>query len=276
MNNYLLSLMAILFPAALFAQDIERASNKVSLQYGLHQLSRQDQLFSPMIYHDVSFQNIAALYANENSQRWHTAEIFYSGYEARWHDDYTDVTGAEEKVQTTAPTFITIVGVRYSYLKKIKVTEQGSWSVGGISDNQINAVDNVYGAFGTFGYLGQFSLSPMVRKQFIEGKHEVLIDAFFPLLSWVSRSPYALNDDEYMKNNADHNGFKTVFRYIGDGNIQTVNRLQKFNLDAAYSYSLSDRWQLGGVYRMEFLRSSKPKPLIAVRNNFNLILSFEF
>lgn len=268
--------MAILFPAALFAQDMEKASNKVSLQYGLHQVSRQDQLFSPMIYRDVSFQNIAALYANENSRRWHTAEIFYSGYEARWHDDYTYLTGSEEKEQTTAPTFITIVGVRYSYLKKIKVTEQGSWSVGGISDNQINAVDNVYGAFGTFGYLGQFSLSPMVRKQFIEGKHEVFLDAFFPLLSWVSRSPYALNDDEYMKNNADHNGFKTVFRYIGDGNIQTLNRLQKLNLDAAYSYSLSDRWQLGGVYRMEFLRSSKSKPLIAVRNNFNLKISFEF
>lgn len=268
--------MVIVFPVALFAQDTAKASNKVSLQYGLHQLSRQDELFSPMIYQDVSFQNIAALYANENSRRWHTAEVFYSGYAARWHDDYTYLTGAEEKEQTTAPTFITVAGMRYSYLKKMKVTEQGSWSVGGISDNQINAVDNVYGAFSTFGYLGQFSLSPMVRKQFIEGKHEVLVDAFIPILSWVSRSPYALNDDEFIKNNADHNGFKTVFRYIGDGNIQTINRLQKLNLDADYSYRLSDKWQLGVVYRMEFLRSAKPKPLIAVRNNFNVKISFEF
>lgn len=269
-------LLLIVVPVHLFGQEQGKATNLFQLQYGLNFLSRQDQLFSPMVYHDLSFQNIAALYANESMLRWHTAEVFYSGYEARWHDDYSYLTGTEEKEQTTSPTFITLVGVRYSYLKKIKVTEQGSWSVGGISDNQINAVDNVYGAFGTFGYLGQFSLSPMVRKQLISDRHELMVSAFIPLISWVSRSPYALNDDEYMKNNADHNGFKTVFRYIGDGNLQTINRLQKLNLDAEYGYRLSDRWQLGGVYRLEFLRSSKPKPLIAVRNNFNVKISFEF
>lgn len=275
-DHFVLVVVAWLVPAILLAQDQEESIHAVSVLYGLNQITRQDQLFSPMVYQDVSFRNITVRYVNENTNRCHTAEIFYAGYEAQWHETYTYLTGTDNEVQSTSPTFITLVGARYSFLKKMHVTKQGSWAFGGITDNQINAVDNVYGAFGTFGYLGQFSVSPMVRRQFVRERHELLLSAFFPIISWISRSPYALNDDEYIKNNADHNGFKTVFRYIGDGNIQTINNFQKINFHAAYSYRLSERWKLGGLYGMELLRSAEPKPLIALRNNFNVLITFGF
>ncbi len=160
--------LLIFHPIFLFAQEEQTASNAISLQYGLHLLSRQDLLFSPMVYQAISLQNIGLQYENKNDKRWHMAEIFYTGYQARWHDDYTYSTGTDEvKEQVTSPTAITMAGLRYSYLRKIMSPENGSWSLGGISDNQINSVDNVYSRFATFGYLGQFSLSSMVKRQMI-------------------------------------------------------------------------------------------------------------
>ncbi len=79
-----------------------------------------------------------------------------------------------------------------------------------------------------------------------------------------------------MQNNADHNGLKTVFRYIADGNLQTIKHFQKINLDANYDYRLSDRWLLGAAYRFEILRSSEPKSLIAQQNFFNVKISYLF
>lgn len=276
MRLMILMLTAFMLPAASTGQQKPASINKISLEYGINLISRQDLLFSPMVYQDASFRNISLLYDHVNETRWHHAELFYGGYDAQWHDDYTYLTGIEEDVQTTSPTFITLVGMRYSYLRKLQGGAGNTWSIGGISDNQIHAVDNVYGAFGTFGYLGQFSLSPMVRRQLVYEKHEWIISGYVPVISWISRSPYALNDDEYIKNNADHNGFKTVFRYIGDGNIQTVNRFLKFNLDVDYSYHLSTAWSLGAAYRVEFLRSTRPKTLSDMRNNINLKISYQF
>ena len=152
-----------------------------------------------------------------------------------------------------------------------------TWLIGGISDNQINAVENVYGAFSTFGYLGQFSIAPAAKAEFaINEKNTVAVTAWIPLLSWVARSPYALNDDEYMKNNADHNGLKTFFRYVGDGNIQFINHFQKLNLDAEYQYRISEHWLAGAGYQFEFLRNSEPKTLIAYQHYFNLNITYQF
>lgn len=272
-----LLLFSFLIPVTGIAQENTNASNDLSIQYGLDLIHRQDLLFSPMVYHDLSFKNASLQYSNENIRRWHIASITFALYKARWHDDYEYLSGFEVTTYTTAPTSITLVGVRYCFLEKIKLTEHGSWSAGGLADNQINSVDNLYGGFGTFGYLGQFSLSPAARKQLLIGeKQELLLTVYFPLISWVSRSPYALNDDEYMHNNADHNGFKTLLRYIGDGKIQTVNRLQKLNLDVEYNYQWAKRWQVGGIYRMEYLRNTKPKTLTAFRNDLHLKITFKF
>lgn len=276
MRGFLL-LVFLAHVSLLQAQD-NKSINKLTLQYGIHFFSRQDQLFSPMIYHATSPLNLNLQYTNKNDKRIHLAEAEFNLYKASWHDQYDFFTGFDEiKTQTTLPSGFTVVTARYAYLRYLNSTSIGEWWIGGITDNQINSIDNEYGPAATFGYFAHFSLAPVVQWRYqLSDRHDVHAIAWLPILSWVSRSPYAVHDDEYMQNNADHNGFKTFFRYVGDGNIHLLNRYQQFNLNLGYSYALSKNWDLGAEYRFEFFRDSKPKTVISYQNFINLQASFIF
>jgi hypothetical protein len=94
----------------------------------LHILARQEQLFSPMVYHAVTPVNFQLQYENENETRLHVATVIFNNYNARWHDEYTYLTGSDEvKEVETSPTLITLVQARYGYLKKIKKEEKMTW-----------------------------------------------------------------------------------------------------------------------------------------------------
>lgn len=261
----------------LYAQD-EKAENSLGLQYGIHFLSRQDQLFSPMVYHAVSPLNGNLNFMNQKENRIHWAELEFNLYDASWHEPYNYQTGFDSiETHTTLPTGYTVVSLRYSFLKSVSEAPSLKLYAGGISDNQINAIDNQYAQFSTFGYFAHLSLAPVVKASYaISGKHQLEVVAWLPLISWISRSPYAVNDDEYMQDNADHNGVKTFFRYLGDGNIHLINRYQQFNLNVGYSYLLSNRWLIGAEYRFEFMRDTKPLTMISYQHFINLKTSFQF
>lgn len=276
-KGYLLFISLLLAACSLKAQD-EKAGNKFDLQYGIHIFARQDQLFSPMIYHDASPVNLSLGYSNKKEQRLHFAEAAFTYYNAAWHDQYNYQTGFDSiKTQTTLPSGFTVVTVRYAYLRDLNVVSFGSWWIGGITDNEINSIDNEYGPSATFGYFAHFSIAPIVNWQYqLADRHVFHASSWLPLVSWIARSPYAIQNEEYMINNQNHNGFKTFWNYLGDGNLHLINRYQQFNLNCDYQYSISGHWNIGAEYRFEFFHDSKPEPVISYQNFFNLKASFLF
>lgn len=275
--KYLLLFAALLAISDLNAQD-EMAKNKIGLHYGLHFFARQDQLFSPMIYHSTSPLNLNLNYANEKSKKIHWAEAEFTLYDASWHDPYDYQTGFDSiKTQTTLPTGYTVVTARYAYLRHLATNSLGEWWLGGMNDNQINSIDNQYGPFATFGYFAHFSLAPVAYwKAQLTDRSGLDASVWFSIFSWVARSPYAVNDDEYILNIQSHNGFKTFFNYLGDGDVHLINHLQQFNLNLGYTYSFPLHWNIGAEYRFEFLRDSEPETLISYQNFINLKASYVF
>ncbi len=274
-RNFLLFLGLVSY--SLKGQDTV-AINNLGLQYGIHLFARQDLLFSPMVYHDASFKNLNLNFSNEKGKRIHLAEAEFNLYNASWHDQYNYQTGFDSiKTLTTFPSGFTVITLRYAYLHYLKKKKFGTWWIGGMLDNQINSIDNQYGPAATFGYFAHFSLAPAVQwKSQITDRKGIYATAWFPLLTWVTRSAYAIQDDEYMQQNYDHNGVKIFFRYLGDGNLHLINRYEQFNLNLGYTYSLPSHWSLGAEYRFEFLRDTKPKTIISHQNYFNLKASYLF
>jgi len=276
MRKYFL-LLLLIAGYSLKGQDTA-AINTIGLQYGIHLFARQDQVFSAMVYHDISFGNLNLNFSNEKGKRIHFAEAEFNLYDASSQGPYDYQTGFDSiKTMTTLPSGFTVVTVRYAYLRHWKTNSSGAWWVGGMLDNQINSIDNQYGPAATFGYFAHFSLAPMVLwKSQLTDRKGIYASAWLPLINWVSRSAYAIQDDEYMQQNDDHNGLKTFFRYVGDGNLHLINRYQQFNLNLGYTYSLPSHWSFGAEYRFEFLRDTKPKTIISYQNYFNLKASYLF
>lgn len=231
-----------------------------------------------MVYHAVSFTNLNLNYSNEKGKRIHLAEVEFNLYDASWHDQYDYQTGFDSiKTVSTLPSGFTVVTVRYGYLRYLSKTSAGTWYVGGMLDNQINSIDNQYGPAATFGYFAHFSLAPAILwKKQLNDRNGVYASACLPLITWVTRSAYAIQDDEYMQQNDDHNGLKTFFRYLGDGNLNLINRYQQLNVNAGYAYAAGSHWTIGGEYRFEFLHDSKPKSLTSYQHFINVKAAYSF
>ncbi|HZV44401.1 MAG TPA: hypothetical protein VFF90_07980, partial [Saprospiraceae bacterium] len=108
----------------------------------------------------------------------------------------------------------------------------------------------------------------------ITPKSKLTGKVLFPLVSQVARSPYLANDDEYIENNFDHNGVKTFFAFLGDGDLQTLNRIQQLEINLGYQHQLSDRWSIGGLYAFRFIHESKPLNFLSYRNTFYFNLAY--
>lgn len=146
-----------------------------------------------------------------------------------------------------------------------------------MSDNQVRASDQGYGSASVFNYLGSFSLSPwVVYERALSDRLHLTLQTWVPLVSWVARSPYALNDDQYMRDNASHQGAATFFNYVAGGGVQSLAHWQKLTLAAEVTYSLSSRIGVLVAYQAEALRYTKPRTLRTYQHQFNTGFGFNF
>jgi len=94
-------------------------------------------------------------------------------------------------------------------------------------------------------------------------------------ISWLARSPYLVNDDEFIENTSSHSGFKTFTSFIGDGKLVSWNSWQSFDLEIKYLSHLNKKWQLGAAYLFEFIHSDRGKAvdisvMLNIAGNINM------
>ena len=151
-----------------------------------------------------------------------------------------------------------IVDLDYLIGKKLQESKISILTAGILFTMDMQAMNYVYGKFSNFGYYSAFSLGFFGRKELIiNEKSNLSATLQLPLMSWLSRSPYLVNDDEFIENISTHSGFKSFVRFVGDGQLVTWNRLQTFSLDVKYVYDLSGKWALGAAYVFEFIHSDQ-------------------
>ena len=97
-----------------------------------------------------------------------------------------------------------------------------------------------------------------------------------PLMSWLARSPFSINDDEYIENTTQNSGIGTFFAFLADGQLATWDKLQYLDFDCHYEYLLNQKWSLKGRYAFSFIHVQVPRPMTSVQNNFNITGTLKF
>lgn len=253
------------------AQD---KANSIQLQIGLSHIATQDLVFSPFTHKDLSPINIGIRYQRQNK--------YYQNFHLRFSSLKPSLTNPYEflnnnEIKQTSPHFFTLIDLDYWIGKEFCATEKSTTKIGFAFNADIQALNYVYGRFGSFGYYSTFGLGGFVSHSYsINDKNKITGQIALPIFSWLARSPYLVNDDEFIENTSSHSGIKSFFAFIGDGNFTTLNNLQTVDFRLNYTYKLNDRWELGADYLFEFIHSKEPRNLLSNRNSIFFNTTFKF
>ena len=251
------------------SQDtLKISSPELSLRIGPGNYSRQDQIFSPFVHHDWSFLNVGLKY------HWGKKSIQFIDFEFGSYNPSLVPTYEYNDDDQTYPHSFTLVNLTYALGKKINTNNQNTRLItGGFFEADVEASTYNFAWLGTFGYMAPFSIGAWGEYQYdLSERNTISARVMLPLVSWVARSPYLASDDEFIENNYTHSGVDAFFNYLGDGELQTLNRIQQLEVNAGYKHSLSEKWSLGGLYEFRFMHSNKPLNFLSYRHTFYIQL----
>jgi hypothetical protein len=273
MRNILASLIIWLLAINCLGQELNR-NNTLSLKWGPGFISRQDLIFSPFIHTDFSLTNFGVDYTRE-AKFYQKASLNYAGFNPMVSSPYKfTIYGETEEASTH---HFTMIDLDYLIGKKFRETDKSTITAGGLFSADIQSMNYVYGRISSFGYYSAFSLGIFGRgKVLLNEKSSLSATIHLPLVAWLARSPYLVNDDEFIENISSHSSFNSFLAFIGDGELVTWNRLQAVDLEIKYTYRLSDRWELGAAYWFEFIHAGQPRNLLSYRNSLNLSVIYKF
>jgi hypothetical protein len=251
--------------------------NSLTFAYGWHHQVSQDLLFSPRTYRGSALPNLQLQFQRDNENSRHRLQIGFNSFTTRSQEafEYLDWRTLEKK-KVLPSNFLTI-DLNYSYLKKIKDGDKLRLFAGAGIENQIMANFYEFGYSSIFGYTALLGFNPMLQADYqLDSRQNLRLELATTLGGWLARSPYALNDDEYIENQQSHRTLKTLINFIGDGNFQTVNRVQKVRFALSYFREISPRFTLQGTYRWDLFKVTRPRPLTLLQYFVDLGISYRF
>jgi hypothetical protein len=230
-------------------------------------------IFSSFRHTDFAPVTFGLLY--EKNKRVHQfVNLDYAGFSAGLETPYDILL--DDSIATADNHSFTFVELDYGWGKWLGKNQVIQSLVGGSFTIDIQASNYNYGIFGFFGYYATFGAGLWYKGIYqVSDRHRITGQAEIPLVSWYARSPYLVNDDEFIENIYSHNGFTTFFDYLGDGELVTWNKLQAFNLSLDYLYTLSGKWSIGAGWRFSFIHATDPLPLTSVQNNFSILVGLK-
>lgn len=269
-----LLMAAILYSITLYDAEGQESKNSISLNVGFGGIARQDLIFSPNIHRDISAINFGLEYSR-GGKFYQNGSVRFASFSPIQVSPYEYTLNGEKKLSGSH--LFSLIDIDYNFGKEILKREKSTTTIGLLFTTDIQMLNYVYGRIGSFGYYSIFGLGPFVNRDYqLNEKHYLSAYAGFPILSWLSRSPYLVNDDEFIENISSHSDVDSFFAFIGDGNLRTLNKLQVFDLRARYLYKINNRWDLGLGYIFEFLRVEDPRNLISFRNSMNFSTRYKF
>ncbi len=254
-------------------QLMSQTGGVLQVSVGPSFLTRQDLVFSPFIHSDFSLLNGGLEY--QKSKRGHQFfRLNYAGFETGLQTPYDYVL--DDTFGTSYPHDFTFVQIAYGHGFSIGKRDTLQPTLGFSLQMDVQAMTYQYGLFSFFGYYSTTALNIWYRQTLPLGTKSRLIGMVeVPIVSWLTRSPYLVNDDEFIENTYSHKGVETFFKYLEDGHIATWDEIQRLDLGLQYQYDLSRKWILGAAYKFSFIHASKPRDLYSIQNNFNLTLGIK-
>lgn len=273
MKKQVLSVLILLIALGCLGQK-NYVNNSLSLNVGLTYIARQDLIFSPLIHRDVSVLNLGMDYTRQ-ANLFQKVSLRYGNFDPMVAKPYTFTVYGEP--QNAYPHSFNLIDLSYLIGDKIKDAEKAIFYAGGLLTMDVQALNYVYGRISSFGYYSMSGLGVFGRYQYqINEKSQISTTLQLPIVGWQARSPYLVNDDEFIDNISSHSGIKTFIAMVGDGELVTWDRWQAFDMDIRYMYHINEKWQMGFVYLFEFVHSNQPRNLLSYRHSLNYSVKFNF
>lgn len=262
----------ILVPAFSFGQN--EKPNVISWSWGIGTIHRQDLIFSPIIHRDISILNLALTYERKQTLT-QTVEISFSFYNPALSGKSYFEYGEENIL---SPHTFSFVYFYYKIGKDIFRNEKLSVNAGGYFNPDIQALNYTYGRTGPyFGYFTAFSMGIAGKAQYkINHRSHFTAEIRLPIAAWISRSPYMVNDDEFIDNTLSHDPLKTMVSFIADGEINSWNTYRQARICLKYEAQLGKRLGTGVKYEFTALNHTEPRNLSSIVNVINLIFQYHF
>lgn len=240
-----------------------RALHELAAFYSPRGLVRDDALLSPRAYRGFAPLAVTFAYGRDRASDGHRLRVDYSASTFATQSSFTYQSwpdGSEARSEASPFTFIR---VDYAYLRAVHLRESLTVRAGGAVDCDLQKMDVVYHPYANPAYLGAFTLDGRAEAEWRRGqRHRVRIEASVPLAGWVTRSPYALQDDASIRDNGDHRPARTFFRYVGAGEAQTWNRLRAIRFGATYVVRPRGTWGASVGVNVRVLANTIPRSLV--------------
>ncbi len=252
-------------------EDSEK--NTFSFNFGPGYIVQQDLIFSPLIHKDVSFLNLGLEY-QRNAFYYQKLKIGFATFTPGILVPFIFTEHGESK--TASPHYLTFLDFDYLIGRPVSKNDN-SVALGLLISADVQLLNYVYGRIGNFGYLSSIGLGGFVKKEFRISDNSSFSGILqLPFISWLTRSPYLVNDDEFIENISSHSDFISFLEFLKDGKLNTLNNLQILNLAFKYDYRINYRWGIGTGYSFEFIHSVHPRNLLSFRNSFDISVNLKF
>lgn len=260
----------ILFIA--FSCQLAVSQNALELTYGLQHNQRQDLTFSPLIFKGTAPINLGLSYQRTGKKSQTKAHIDLTGFACRSVAAFEYSKWDEVEPLTVPPSNFWMIGIGADHHRQIGGSGRPiTWYAGLSLHAQLGALFYEFGEYGAFGYTTVASLSPSVAGLWKMGEKTSLhCSLSLPLLNWIARSPYAINDDEFIERQSNHRAIKTLLRLSGDGHWASLVQVQAGRFSAKFNRSFQKNWALSLGYNFSLLRAQGPHPLTAIEQGLVL------
>lgn len=273
MKNWICILLGGIFAAQALLAQPERP-NALSLEWGFGTLARQDLIFSPFVHQANSALNLGLSYERDR-QLYQKAGLRFSSYSAGLTQPYGFTVDGENK--RSAPHQFTLAKLDYALASPILERGRSRLLAGGALLADVQVMDYVYGRLGYTGYFAVLGVAAYGRYEYAAGERSRLsIGLHLPLRAWLARSPFAVNDDEYIENISSHQGLKAFFALLRDGRWANWRQLQYANFEVGYQYQAGERTALGLHYQLGYARNKAPRELRSLQQVISLSAAVQF
>jgi hypothetical protein len=188
------------------------ATNSIGLSWGLGNLKKQDLIFTPFIHQSWSALNVVVDYERSGKLE-QRATVRFGNYGVQTGDPFSYQLDGE--TYSKYGHSFNQVDLNYSLGVKLAENEQWKFILGGRIRTRFQISDYDFGTAGSFAYHIPIGLDAWFNLSFDPGnKHRFEANLNLPLFSYVARSPYMGQDDQYLEEIAVHGDLKVFFEHL--------------------------------------------------------------
>lgn len=271
----LLEVLGIFIACTCYGQSAKHRT--LGITYGYQHYSRQDYLFSPLVYNGTAPLNLQLSYDVNAANSHQKAHLSFGMYNLSAHDAYDfteDFDGLEER--TLYPSSFQMIRLGYGYERKFSNNRNLVYKAGLRLDGQIEGMFFEMGFASTFGYTTTFALAPSVGADYrFNNKTSLSAQLSVPVIGFISRSPYALNDDDYIERQSSHNNLTTIINLIGDSDLRSFSTYRQVDMGVHFQHQLTRNTALRLGWQARWYEITEPKRVLALQNGFNAGVHFK-